>query len=228
MKKLILLHGALGSASMFEGLTNKLKGNFEVHTLNFSGHGGAPVNEEGFGIEVFAEELQAIITKHKLEGADIFGYSMGGYVALYLAASKPNLIGKIVTLGTKLTWTAEGAEEETARLNPELMKEKVPQYAALLKERHGKKQWKQVIWQTAGMMLELGDEPLLTMENLPLITNQVTILLGADDTMVGKEESENVATILPNGKFISIPNMPHPLEKVDLDTLCENLKNTLI
>jgi len=228
MKKLILLHGALGSASMFDGLTEKLKGDFEVHTFNFSGHGGAPVNEEGFGIEVFAEELQAFITNNKLEGANIFGYSMGGYVALYLAAAQPDLMSQIITLGTQLTWTAEGADEETARLNPETIKEKVPQYAALLKERHGKKQWKQVIWQTAGMMLELGDEPLLNMENLPLITNQVTILLGADDNMVGKEESENVATILPNGRFISIPNMPHPLEKVDLDTLYEIIKNTLI
>lgn len=228
MKKLILLHGALGSASMFDGLTEKLKGNFEVYAFNFSGHGGGPINEEGFGIEVFAEELKAFIINNKLEEADIFGYSMGGYVALYLAASQPNLIGKIVTLGTKLAWTAEGAEEETARLNPELIKEKVPKYAALLKERHGKKQWKQVIWQTAGMMLELGDEPLLTMENLPLITNQVTILLGADDIMVSKEESENVATILTNGKFISIPNMPHPLEKLDTGVLCENLKSILI
>ncbi len=228
MKKLILLHGALGSASMFDDLTEKLKGSFEVYAFNFSRHGGAPVNEEGFGIEVFAEELKAFIINNKLEEADIFGYSMGGYVALYLAASQPNLIGKIVTLGTKLAWTAEGAEEETARLNPELIKEKVPKYAALLKERHGKKQWKQVIWQTAGMMLELGDEPLLTMENLPLVTNQVTILLGADDNMVSKEESENVATILPNGKFISIPNMPHPLEKLDTGILCENLKSILI
>ncbi|WP_323755228.1 alpha/beta fold hydrolase [Roseivirga sp.] len=227
MKKLILLHGALGSASMFDGLTEKLKGDFEVHAFNFSGHGGAPVNEEGFGIEVFAEELQAFITNNKLEGANIFGYSMGGYVALYLAASQPDLMSQIITLGTQLTWTAEGADEETARLNPETIKEKVPQYTALLKERHGKKQWKQVIWQTAGMMLELGDEPLLNMENLPLITNQVTILLGADDNMVSKEESENVATILPNGKFISIPNMPHPLEKVDFETLCETLKNCL-
>tara|TARA_R110000796_G_scaffold96719_1_gene202619 strand:- start:2406 stop:3092 length:687 start_codon:yes stop_codon:yes gene_type:complete len=228
MKKLILLHGALGSASMFDDLTEKLKGSFEVYAFNFSGHGGGPINEEGFGIEVFAEELKAFIINNKLEEADIFGYSMGGYVALYLAASQPNLIGKIVTLGTKLAWTAEGAEEETARLNPELIKEKVPKYAALLKERHGKKQWKQVIWQTAGMMLELGDEPLLTMENLPLITNQVTILLGADDIMVSKEESENVATILTNGKFISIPNMPHPLEKLDTGVLCENLKSILI
>ena len=228
MKKLILLHGALGSASMFDGLTEKLKGSFEVYAFNFSGHGGAPVNEEGFGIEVFAEELKAFVINNKLEGTDVFGYSMGGYVALYLAASQPNLIGKIVTLGTKLAWTAEGAEEETARLNPELIKEKVPKYAALLKERHGKKQWKQVIWQTAGMRLELGDEPLLTMENLPLVTNEVTILLGADDNMVSKEESENVATILPNGKFISIPNMPHPLEKLDMGVICENLKSILI
>lgn len=228
MKKLILLHGALGSASMFEGLTNKLKDDFEVFAFNFSGHGGASVNEEGFGIEVFAEELQAFIIKNKLENADVFGYSMGGYVALYLATSQPSLMGRIVTLGTKLTWTAEGAEKETALLNPELIKEKVPKFASILKERHGKKQWKEVVWQTAGMMLELGDDPLLNMENLPLITNQVAILLGADDNMVGREESESVAIILPNGKFIPIPNMPHPLEKVDLDVLCENLKKFLV
>ncbi|MGW8122734.1 alpha/beta fold hydrolase [Roseivirga echinicomitans] len=226
MKKLILLHGALGSADMFDGLAEKLKRDFQVYTFNFSGHGGAPVNKEGFGIEVFAEELQSFITKNKLKGADIFGYSMGGYVALYLAVTQPKLMGKIVTLGTKLMWTADDAEEETSRLNPETIKEKVPQYAALLKARHGSKQWKEVIWQTAGMMLELGDEPLLNTGNFPLITNQVTILLGADDTMVSKEESENVAGMLPKGKFISIPNMPHPLEKVDVGELAKHILNS--
>ena len=36
---LLLLHGALGSASQFTGLTEKLKDNFDVHTFDFSGHG---------------------------------------------------------------------------------------------------------------------------------------------------------------------------------------------
>ena len=227
MKKLILLHGALGCDSMFDALKQKLKSDFKVYSFNFSGHGGSPFNPEGFGIEVFAEELKAFITKNKLKGADVFGYSMGGYVAIYLASLKPDLLGHIVTLGTKLTWTPEGAEEETSRLNPELIKEKVPQFAALLAERHGKKQWKEVVWQTAGMMMELGDEPLLTMENLPVIKNHITILVGANDEMVGSAESESVATILPNGQFKEIPNMPHALEKVDVKTLSQVLASQL-
>ena len=223
MKNLILLHSALGCDSMFDDLKQKLKADFNVYTFNFSGHGGASVNKDGFGIEVFADELKKFIKKNKLKGANVFGYSMGGYVALYLSALKPDLLGYIVTLGTKLTWTAEGAEEETARLNPETIKEKVPQFAALLKERHGKKQWKEVVWQTAGMMLELGDEPLLTLEQLSVITNEVTILLGADDNMVRKEESESVANALPNGTFKEISGMPHALEQIDTTMLYNNL-----
>jgi esterase/lipase len=42
MKNLILLHGALGSRNQFELIVEQLKNKeIAVHTLNFSGHGGA-------------------------------------------------------------------------------------------------------------------------------------------------------------------------------------------
>ncbi len=37
-------------------LKQKLKADFNVYTFNFSGHGGASVNKDGFGIEVFADD----------------------------------------------------------------------------------------------------------------------------------------------------------------------------
>lgn len=37
---LLLLHGALGAASLFDPLRKKLAGEREVYSLNFPGHGG--------------------------------------------------------------------------------------------------------------------------------------------------------------------------------------------
>ena len=44
--------------------------------------------------------------------ADIFGYSMGGYVALHAARRHPERIGSIMTLGTKFAWDTPTAEKE--------------------------------------------------------------------------------------------------------------------
>lgn len=223
MKKLILLHGALGDATLFQPLEEVLKKDFKCYSFSFSGHGKKAFNEEGFGIEVFADELKAFINANKLKGADVFGYSMGGYVALYLASLKPDLMAKITTLGTKFNWTPESAEHEVEKLNPELIAEKVPAYAQSLADRHGKKEWKNVVWQTAGMMMELGDEPILTPGVLATISNKVNILLGEDDNMVSKEESEATAKALQYGAFKIIPNTPHPIERISPSQIAREL-----
>lgn len=224
MKKLILLHGALGCTTLFNSLQKELEQSHKVYTLNFSGHGKRAFSEHGFGIEIFANELESFIKTNKLKGASVFGYSMGGYVALYLASEQPGLIGEIVTLGTKFNWTSESAEHEVAKLNPELIEEKVPVFAEALANRHGKKEWKKLVWQTAGMMLELGDIPLLTNEALSKIESPATICWGDQDNMVTQEESERTAKTLKNGRYITVLNTPHPLEKIDPKVLV-NLLN---
>lgn len=213
MKDIILLHGALGDKTSLAQLSAMISDQ-NCHFLNFSGHGQQPFNEEGFGIEYFATELEEYISSNNLNQPDVFGYSMGGYVALYLASQKSDLLGKIITLGTKFGWSAESADLETSRLNPELMEEKIPAYTAKLENVHGQ-QWKQLVWQTAGMMMELGEEPLLTIESLSKIENKVLIMRGSDDQMVNDIESKWAVAQLPNGHFKMLPYQPHPIEKVD-------------
>ena len=164
MKDIILLHGALGDKTSLAQLSAMLS-DHNCHFLNFSGHGRQPFNEEGFGIEYFATELEEYISSNNLNQPDIFGYNMGGYVALHLASQKPDRLGKIITLGTKFGWSAESADRETSKLNPQLMEEKIPAYTAKLEKLHGE-QWKELVWQTTGMMMELGETPLLDIEAL--------------------------------------------------------------
>lgn len=225
-KPLILLHGALGSENSFQSLKEALSDQFDVYTFNFSGHGGNAFSEEGFGIEVFAEELKQFIETKELQGSKVFGYSMGGYVALHLASTTPGLISQIITLGTKFNWTPENAEQETSRMNPELMEEKIPAYTQLLFERHGN-EWKNLIYQTAGMMIELGEAPLLSNQILEAIDTPTHVMHGDKDHMVTESESKSTGNLLPNGQFLSLSDTPHPIEKIDIQSLSITLKSIL-
>lgn len=221
-KPIILLHGALGSENGLDSLKSALANQFELYSFNFSGHGQKEFSANGFGIEVFADELSAFINKNNFDKVDIFGYSMGGYVALYLASIQPKLIKSIVTLGTKFNWTPENADLETSRMNPEVMKEKIPSYTRLLSEKHGEA-WEKLIYQTAGMMLDLGEDPLLNGQILSAIDIPVHIMRGDQDHMVTEEESKSASAALPQGMYVSLNGTPHPIEKVDMAILANQL-----
>jgi pimeloyl-ACP methyl ester carboxylesterase len=193
-----------------------------VHTLNFSGHSGEPFPEH-FGIEAFANDILNYIKSHSLAKPDIFGYSMGGYVALWLAHLHPGSVGKVITLGTKYDWSRASAEKETKKIDPDKIEEKVPAFARILQQRHAPNDWKVLLYKTAAMMMALGDRPLLDKEVLQCVEHEVLILLGSLDDMADRAYSEQVAAWLPKGKFALLQNTPHPIERADLKVLAKIL-----
>ena len=223
---ILLLHGALGSATQFSALKEKLeKGGAQVYTFNFSGHGGLPSSARGFGIEVFAEEVLNFLDSHSLQRVQIFGYSMGGYVALWLAHHYPEKVSSIATLGTKFDWTVGAAEKEVKKLNPEKIAEKVPAFAKVLEQRHHPEDWRMLMNKTANMMIDLGINPLLVPAILKDLKTKTLICLGDTDDMVDRLYSEEVARLLPNANFKILPSTPHLIERTDL-TLLTNILTT--
>ena len=148
---------------------------------------------------------------------------MGGYVALWLAYRHAERVGKIVTLGTKFDWSPEAAEREVKKVNPDKIEEKIPAFARLLQSRHAPNDWKALLHQTAQMITQLGDRPLLTIELLKTIPHEVSILLGDLDDMADLTFSQRVAEVLPGGKFSLLEKTPHPLERVDLTVLQQRI-----
>jgi pimeloyl-ACP methyl ester carboxylesterase len=221
MNPVLLLHGALGSSSQLEPLKQKLEARGkEVFMLNFSGHSGVP-SRGSFGIEIFADDVLTYLERQQLNQVDVIGYSMGGYVAVWLALKHPERVGKIITLGTKFDWSPESAEQEVRKLNAEKIQEKVPAFARILEHRHAPNDWNELLSKTRDMMLSLGNQPLLTEENLKTIQYEVLICLGDQDDMADRNYSEQVAEWLPNGTFELLENTPHPIEKVELNRLVE-------
>lgn len=212
--KLLLLHGAIGSSKQFDALVPLLQNQFEVYTHNFSGHGGKPLPTEPFSIELFAKDVLHWMQDNKIETIDIFGYSMGGYVALYLAKHHPSRVGKVFTLATKFNWNAEGAAKEAAMLNPEKIAEKVPAFAKALEQKHGEN-WKTVLTKTAEMMINLGNSPTLLLSALADIQQPVQISVGDKDNMVTLEETIVAYRALINAQLLVLPQTQHPFEKVN-------------
>lgn len=221
---LILLHGALGSASQFHDLKLWLEPQFRLLDFNFSGHGGKPFPVGRFSIDGFTTEIVQFMQETGLECSAFFGYSMGGYVALNLAAKHPEKVSTIFTLATKFDWTPESAQKEIRQLNPEKIKEKIPAFAQLLEKRHQPNRWEDLVEKTAQLLYDLGETPPLSEEILKQIQMPVCIGIGEEDSMVTIRESENAAKLLPNGTLKRFAGFKHPLEQTDAQVLAETIR----
>ncbi len=219
----LLLHGALGSKSQFDQLVDHLEPRYRVHCINFSGHGGR-CTEAVFSLDLFCRDVIAYLNENNLKKVFMFGYSMGGYVALSFALRYPVLTDKIFTLGTRFEWSQQIAQKEILRLNPDTMQVKVPAYTELLRERHAPCNWKDVVDKTAAFMIMLGNDPI-TENEFNKIDCSVRIAVGDFDTMVDARHSRITASCLPNGSFTIFQNTPHPFEQVNVERLSTELKS---
>lgn len=218
---LLLLHGAIGSSEQLIPLANQLKNKFNVHTMDFDGHGNNKNTATKFSIELFAQNILDWMNENKIVRIHIFGYSMGGYVALHLAALYPERVGQIFTLATKFNWSPEIATEQTKLLNPEKIIEKIPAFAQSLEKRHQLNNWKEVLRKTSSMMLSMGEKPPLTQSLLSLVTCPVLLAVGDNDKMVSVDETKRVSELLQNARMFIISNTAHPIEEVDVLNLCD-------
>lgn len=220
-KDLILIHGALGAAKQFDEISKILAPDFNIHIYEFPGHGNRVGEKVEFTIENFAGDLKKYLQQFNCP-VNVFGFSMGGYVSLFLAKANPELFERIITLGTKFHWSVEESIKETSKLNVEVLELKVPQYCEYLKSLHGEG-WKNVVEETKKMMLLLGKNPLVNGDFCSTIQTKTILMLGELDKMVTKDETELINHALLNSEFKILEGIVHPLEKIDANFLINKL-----
>lgn len=222
---IVILHGALGASSQLEPLAAALRPHFRVHLVDFEGHGSAPARTASFTVASLTQNVMDALAGNRIERAHFFGYSMGGYVAVHLALQHPERVNRIVTLGTKFRWDAATAEREAARLDPATISAKVPRFAESLRARHQHAGgWERVLARTADFLRALGDAPALTDERLRELPHPVKVMVGANDSTVGIEESAAIAELLPHGTLTVLDGVPHPIEQVSSELLAREVR----
>jgi len=214
MKSILLLHGALGTKGQFSKLISELEKSRNVYSFNFEGHGGRPSNRS-FNMHHFSENINEFCEANKLVEIDVFGYSMGGYVALTHAIQHPNRLGKIITLGTKFDWTPSTASHEVKQLDPNLIELKVPKFAEKLRKEHAPLDWKSIVNKTAEMIIDLGSGSGILEEKFSELPQKVLICRGSDDVMVSRVESQRAANLISNASYLELENISHSIEKAD-------------
>jgi len=101
-KSALLLHGWGCSAQLMESVQRALEGGMHVVSLDFPGHGknGAALPPpEPWGVPEYMEMTARLIRKLGLAPCDIVAHSFGGRVAILLAATYPELVGRMVITG---------------------------------------------------------------------------------------------------------------------------------
>ena len=227
MEHIILLHGAVGDKEQFAKSVILDLVEHTVHGLNFCGHGGVAFPTGDFSIEGFAKEVIDFMNEHKIDRANMFGYSMGGYVGMYFAVHYPDKINRLITLGTKFKWDAVVAEKEVQLLNAEKIAKKLPAFAAVLQKRHAPNDWKIVLKKTADMLIAMGNNNPIKMEEYSQIRQPVLLMLGDRDKMVSLEETLAIYHQLPNAQLSILPNTPHPIEMVNAERLVFEIRSLI-
>lgn len=221
---ILLLHGALGARDTLRPLEAALAplvpAGTDVRAHEFAGHGDTPdadaAPDAPYDVARMAARLLDAMDRDGIARATVFGYSMGGYVALLLAAEHPARVRAVVTLATKLAWTPEGAARETSRLDAATIRAKVPRFADALAARHaGAGGWEGVLARTAAMMHAIAARPLLTPDVLGAVACPARICVGDRDATVTLEECAAAMRALPRGELAVLPATGHPLEHAD-------------
>ncbi len=94
---MLLLHPLGVNRSFWDGVVPALDG-FEVLTYDFPGHGRTPVPAEPYTVEDLADQARRLLAEEGYARVDVVGVSLGGLVALRLAAEAPELVRRLVVV----------------------------------------------------------------------------------------------------------------------------------
>lgn len=95
---LVLLHGFTGSVETWKPFVNDWKDSFTLILIDIIGHGktDSPIAYSRYSMEHSVEDVVAILDVLEIDKVNLLGYSMGGRLALSIAAAYPNRICKLL------------------------------------------------------------------------------------------------------------------------------------
>jgi pimeloyl-ACP methyl ester carboxylesterase len=202
-KPLVVLHGAFGHATTYPALARTR----QVIAVELQGHGHTGDIDRPMTYEQMADDTAALLKHLKIEQADVFGYSMGGNVALALAIRHPGLVRKVAINGAHSSSMANAYEPATFKQFQSLPADFAP---AVLKDPYDKvapdpKQWPALVAKIKQMSLEFkGFAPA----DMKAIKAPVLISLGDRDG-ARLEHAVEMFRLIPNAQLAVFPGGDH-------------------
>lgn len=201
---LVLLHGAFTTIDMFAALLPQLASTRQIIAVELQGHGHTADIKRELRFEYLADDTAALLAHLGIEQADVFGYSLGGSVALYLALQHPGLVRKLALASTCYTLDGyypeirEGLKQATPEGFPPALREAYERVAP------DPKGWPTLVTKLAQQAASPGG---LRPEDVQAITVPALVVV-ADGDIIRPEHAKDLARLL-QADLMLIPNSDH-------------------
>jgi N-formylmaleamate deformylase len=126
-KPLILIPGLSCDGRVWDATVAHYRGHYQLHVLTLAGFGGARAAIPAPFLATVRQDLARYIRTQKLDHPVVVGHSLGGFMALWLAAREPDLLGGVVAV--------DGVPYLAALQNPAVTAESMAQPAQLMHDR---------------------------------------------------------------------------------------------
>jgi pimeloyl-ACP methyl ester carboxylesterase len=157
--------------------------------MDYRGMGYTTANEEPFTEQMMAGDAIALLDSLGINKADILGYSLGSTFVQSALLNYPEHLNKVILHATSMD-----GSNVASQLEQMIAPKKLTDLPVML-QRYVAMTTK---WKT----------PL---DKLPLVTNQVMLVVGTADTTVGIESSRTIAGLIPGAWLVQFKNGTHKL-----------------
>lgn len=210
----VLLHGAAGDRTMWRhaGYVDGL-GEFARVLVDSRGHGlsGKPGGEAAYRLEEYTADVEAVIEALGAPRVVLWGYSSGAHLAVSVAASIPDRVAALVTIG----WVSDlGTPEERAALIQLLRSSGMPGLNAALENEEGislppwmREQFLDTDPNVFAAEVEGFGDGKRMRASLGALCAPALLVVGATEDPEG--DAAKVAAVLPAGEAVVLPGVGH-------------------
>lgn len=210
---LVVLHAALGSTLMeMDRLIAQWEPTFRVIALDFSGHGASAHPTAPPTWDTYIDDVSALMEHLDVRDVRLFGFSMGGGIALAAAALHPDRISRLAVHATNVQWDADDVDR---MVPPMLATLDHPdgRWATRLNDIHGSG-WRDLVHQLVGFTRGLpdawmGDEMLASIQQPTLVS------AGDADRYFDVRHAVHLYRTLSDARLWILPGLDHPIQHVD-------------
>jgi pimeloyl-ACP methyl ester carboxylesterase len=216
---LLLLHPFPFDRRSWSEVAAPLAAHHRVVCMDFRGFGEAPPSGP-YSIDDLAEDAVAALDKLGIAMATVCGLSMGGYVALAMAAKHPARLAGLILADTRASADSEAARQarvdgiakvKSGGLNEFLDGMPVrllSSKAADSLKRRVRTLSEQKADAVAHALLAMRDRPDRS-ELLPQLKLPSLVVVGSDDSVTPPSEAKAMAQAIPGSNFVEIAGAGH-------------------